>query len=262
MFWLSKVFAPAVLVIGIAGSAVVVMAQQDGADGTQPPFGKGQPPFGKGKGEDKKGDKKGDRKGEERKFGEKKFEKKGDEGGQPGPKGPPPKSDAVVDAWVATLLSKITDPHDTVRDSARGALVAVGPAALPALQKLADGDDPAKAVAARKLIGAIHGRGPGGPAAGPGGRGGFGPGGPGGFGSGGRGGFSGPAGPGGRGGFGFGAPGGFGPGGRGPGGPGGQPGMGPGGRGPGGPGGERRPGREEEEQEFEIAPQPRVLAIH
>ncbi|AWM40991.1 hypothetical protein GobsT_04160 [Gemmata obscuriglobus] len=267
MFWLSKVFAPAVLVIGIAGSAVVVMAQQDGADDNQPPFGKGgpafgkgQPPFGKGKGEDKKGDKKGDRKGEERKFEEKKFERKGDERGASGPKGPAPKSDAVVDAWVATLLSKITDPHDTVRDSARGALVAVGPAALPALQKLADGDDPAKAVAARKLIGAIHGRGPGGPAAGPsgrGGRGGFGPGEPGG-----RGGFSGPAGPGGRGGFGFGAPGGFGPGGRGPGGPGGQPGMRPGGRGPGGPGGERRPGREEEEQEFEIAPQPRVLAIH
>ncbi|HEY1191632.1 MAG TPA: hypothetical protein VGE74_28625, partial [Gemmata sp.] len=162
MFWLSKVFAPVVLVLGIAGSAVVV-AQQDGADGNQPPFGKGgfgkggQPPFGKGGfgkgGDDKKDNKKGE---------EKKFEKKGEEKkGQPGPKGP--KADPVVDAWVAILVSKITDPHDTVRDSARGALVGVGPAAIPALQKLADGDDPAKAVAARKLIAAIGGRGPGAP---------------------------------------------------------------------------------------------------
>ncbi|MFM8272110.1 MAG: hypothetical protein ACKODX_07205, partial [Gemmata sp.] len=88
-------------------------------------------------------------------------------------KGQPPKPDATVDAWVKVLLERITDPHDTVRDSARGALVAVGPPAVPALEALAGGNDPAKAVAARKIIGAIHahhglqpgqpGRGPGSP---------------------------------------------------------------------------------------------------
>jgi hypothetical protein len=248
MFWLSKVFAPAVLVVGIAGSAAVVA--QPGADGNQPPFGKGgQPPFGKGpppfgkgfpgKGDDKKPD---DKKVEEKKFEKKAEEKKG-QPGQPGPKGPAPKADPVVDAWVATLIGKITDPHDTVRDTARGALVAVGPAAIPALQKLADGDDPAKAVAARTLMGAIAGRGPGQPGPmGMGGPGGF-PGMPGGP-------MGGPGGMGGRGGF--------------PGGPMGPGGMGPGGgrpMGPMGPGGERRrPNRDEEETGVEVAPMPRVAA--
>ena len=124
---------------------------------------------------------------------------------------------------MKTLLDKITDPHDTVRDSARGAVVAVGPAAIPALQKLADGDDAAKATAARKLIGAIHshhgGPGMGGmPGMNPGGRG---PGFPGG-----------PM-----------APGGINPGGRG--GSGGQPGGGD----------PRRPGREDGGRE--VAPMPR-----
>lgn len=259
MFWLSKVIAPAVLVLGIAGSAVVV-AQQDGADGNQPPFGKGgQPPFGgkgfPGKGgDDKKVEEKkfekGDKKGEEKKIEDKK--------GQPGPKGPAPKADPVVDAWVATLIGKITDAHDTVRDSARGALVAVGPAAVPALQKLADGDDPAKAVAARKVIAAIHGHhGPQGPG-GPGGRPAFGgmPGGQPNVGSGGPGRFPGwPIGPDGS--WGPGGPGGF------PGGPKGPGGMGPGGGFPGGPkgpgGDRRRPGREEEE--IEVAPMPRGVVI-
>lgn len=143
-----------------AGALVLVLAAD--ASG-QPPFGKGQfgkggqpfqPPFGKGfPGQDKKGeDKKDAKKGEEKKVEGKKGEEK---------KGPVPKSDAVVDAWVKVLIEKITDPHDTVRDSARGALVGVGPPALPALQALADGTDPAKAVAARKLIAAIQGnRGP------------------------------------------------------------------------------------------------------
>ena len=224
MFWVSKVIAPLALVAGIAVTTTVVMA--DG-DGNQPPLGRGgfgQP--GKG-GDDKKGDKKGE-------------EKKGQPGDKKGPPATPPKADAVVDAWLAVLLTKITDPHDTVRDSARGAVVSVGPAAIPALQKLADGDDPAKAVAARKLIGAIQGRGPG--AMAPGGQPGQ-PGRPG----------MGPMGPGGMGGRGFG---GF-PGG--PGGPGGGMGpMGPGGR--GGPGGDRKGGPERggrDESDVEVAPMPR-----
>lgn len=243
MFWVTKVFAPALLVLG-AGTAMV-MAD---ADGNQPPFGKGD--FGQpGKGFPGKG-------GDDKKTDDKKVEEKK---GQPGDKkGPAPKSDAVVDAWLKTLLDKITDPHDTVRDSARGAIVAVGPPALPALQTLADGTDPAKAVAARKLIGAIQGRGPGQPGQPGGNRGGGG----GGFGGMGGGmGFPGmpgmgPMGPDGMG------PGGF-PGGQpgmnpggGRGGPGGQPGMNPGGgRGGFGGWGGGRGGREE--SDIEVAPMPR-----
>lgn len=225
MFRLSRVIAPLALVAGIATTSVVM------ADGNQPPFG-GKGDFGQpgkgfpGKGDDKKGDKKGDKKDEE---------KKGQPGDKKGPAPTPPKADAVVDAWLAVLLTKITDPHDTVRDSARGAVVSVGPAALPALQKLADGDDPAKAVAARKLIGTIHhGHG------GPGGQ----PGRPGMGGMGFPGGGMGPMGPGGRGGPG-GGPGGMGP-------------MGPGGR--GGPGGDRKGGPERggrDESDVEVAPMPR-----
>ena len=244
MFWVSKVIAPVALVLGIAGTTAFVMA--DGDD-NQPPFEKGQ--FGKGQpgkgfpgkgGDDKKGEK-GDKKGEEKKA----EEKKGQPGDKKGP-GAPPKADPVVDAWLAVLLTKITDPHDTVRDSARGAVVSVGPPALPALQKLADGDDPAKAVAARKMIAAIHGHhGPGGQQLQPGrpGMGGpFGAGGPPGMGGRGFGGF--PGGPGGMGPMG---PGGRGPGGMGP--------MGPGGR--GGPGGGERKGGRDEERDIEVAPMPR-----
>ena len=236
MFWVSKVIAPLALVVGIAVATTMT------AEGNQPPFGRfGQP--GKG-GQPGKDEKKTDRKDD------KKVEKKDDR------KAPATaKPDATVDAWVKVLIEKITDPHDTVRESARGALVGVGPPALPALQKLADGDDAAKAVAARKLIAAIQGqrggdrgRGFGGPGGGTGaapapapaperapesGRGddrgrGFGP--FGGFGPGGFGGFGGP---------------GMGPGGWGRGGGGDR------GRGPGG----GRPGRGE--SNIEVAPMPR-----
>ena len=164
MFWASKVLAPAVLVLGFAGAMTAAAP-----DGNQPPFG-GQ--FGKGGFQPGKGGQFGkgdDKKKDEKKDENKKVEgKKGDEKKIDEKKATGPKSDAVVDAWLKTLLEKITDPHDTVRESARGAIVAVGPPALPALQKLADGDDAAKAVAARKLIAAIGGRGPGTPAATPG----------------------------------------------------------------------------------------------
>lgn len=266
MFWFKKVVAPLALVAGIAACAAALAADEDGA---QPPFGKGgfgkggefQPPFGKGgfpgqppfgKGGEKKGEQ--PKKIEEPKKGEpkkgeqpKKFEepKKGEP--KKGGERPQPKTDATVDAWLGVLLAKITDPHDTVRDSARGAVVAVGPPALPALEKLANGDDAAKAVAARKLIGAITGnRGPQGQ---PGPRGPQGPafGGPGPMGP--QFGGMGPRGPQ------FGGPMGPGGGDRGPGGMRGGD-RGPEPKGPrGGPGFGRGPGREE--AALPLAPMPR-----
>ena len=184
-----------------------------------------------------------------------------------------PKKDPNIDAWAETLVSKIADRSDTIRDSARAGLVALGHAALPALKKAADGSDLPTAEAARKVIGRIEhkgqrGPGPGGPkSVGPGGPKPFGPGGPGAFGPGGPRGFGpgnfghgGPGRPegmgqGGQGGFGpgsrggFGGPQAFGPQGSGPMGqrgfgPGGPPAFGPGGPrgfGPGGPGGPGRP---------------------
>jgi hypothetical protein len=155
MFWVTKVFTPLALAVGMAVTTTVVMA--DG-DGNQPPFGKGK--FGKDEKKkfDKKFEKKFERKGEE---------KKGQPGDKKGPGAASAKPDPQVEAWLAILLTKITDPHDVVRESARGAVVAVGPPAIPALEKLANGDDSAKAVAARKLIHAIHTHhghgGPGGP---------------------------------------------------------------------------------------------------
>src|SRR5262245_18480838 len=56
-----------------------------------------------------------------------------------GPRGP--RIDPAVEVWIKTLAEKITDRHDTIRDSAREGLVAVGRAALPTLRKLAEGDD-------------------------------------------------------------------------------------------------------------------------
>lgn len=83
---------------------------------------------------------------------------------------PAARADKDVEAWVKVLAEKITDRHDSVRDSARGALVAIGEPALPTLRKLADGEDGAAAEAARHVIGQIEqGRGgPGGFSPGPG----------------------------------------------------------------------------------------------
>ena len=185
-----------------------------------------------------------------------------------------PKKDPNIDAWAETLVSKIADRSDTIRDSARAGLVALGHAALPALKKAADGSDLPTAEAARKVIGRIEHKGhrgpgtmgaPGGPKrVGPGGPKHFGPGGPGAFGPGGPRGF-GPSGPGafgpgrlegmdsrshggpqayGQSGFGpgsrggFGGPQGFGPMGQRGFGPGGPPAFGSGGA--GGPGGAGR----------------------
>jgi len=140
----------------------------------------------------------------------------------------PGRADPAVEAWLKTLTDKMTDRHDTLRDSARAGIIAIGQPALPALRKLAESDDDATATAARKLIQHIQ-HGPPFPGGTPmGGQPGApGPGGPGFPGGGPGGGPGGPGGPGGGPGF-PGGPGGPGPG---PGGPGGGPG------GPGFPGG-------------------------
>jgi hypothetical protein len=92
----------------------------------------------------------------DKKKGDKKDFKKGDKKGPFGEKKEPPKADPTVEAWLKVVLEKITDPHDVVRDSARDAVISVGPRAIPALEKLARGNDDAKAEAARRLIHAIH----------------------------------------------------------------------------------------------------------
>lgn len=90
---------------------------------------------------------------------------------EPGRDGPrEPRIDPAVEAWVKMLAEKITDRHDSIRESAREGLAAVGRAALPTLRQIAEGDDGAAADAARKIIGRIEsggrgprGEGPGGP---------------------------------------------------------------------------------------------------
>lgn len=178
------------LAAGLAIATAIAMAETGAA---QPPFKKDGPPkFGTG-------DRNQPGKGFPGQDENRKFD---------GRKGPG--SDPIVDAWLRVLIEKITDPHDTVRESARGAIVAVGDPALPMLHRLADGDDPAKAVAARKMIQAIEGR------RGP-------PGQPGRPGFDGFGGFGGP---------GFPGLGNFGPPGKGPNRPGGMGGFNPPGKGP------------------------------
>jgi len=76
----------------------------------------------------------------------------------------PSRVDREVEEWVRMLAEKIADRHDEIRDSARAALAAVGPAALPTLRRLADGPDGATATAARKVIARIEHHGPPGPA--------------------------------------------------------------------------------------------------
>jgi hypothetical protein len=144
MFWVKKALAPAALLAGTIGAAVA-LAQQPPGGGDRQPERKGNP-----------------------------F-RVGDRGGPGGADRRPERPDPAVEAWVKVLTERITDPHDTIRDSARAGVIAVGPAALPALHRLAEGDDAAKATAARKLIAHIeHGQGaPGGPGfPGAGGRGG------------------------------------------------------------------------------------------
>ncbi len=93
--------------------------------------------------------------------------------GKPADKRAPEKSEVVkpdptVDAWVKVLAERMTDRHDTVRESARAGLVALGRHALPALRKLAESEDTATATAARHVIARIEHRGPEGRPGGPG----------------------------------------------------------------------------------------------
>ncbi|MDW8196399.1 MAG: hypothetical protein RMJ56_02210 [Gemmataceae bacterium] len=138
MFWLTRVVAPLALMAGLATTASLVVAE------VQPPLGQG-PSDAAAQDNKQKGDKKG------------KSDKK-DARPEPTerPRGPLPRPDATVEAWVKVLLERITDPHDVVRESARMAVIAVGPPALPALEQLVEGRDAAKAVAAQKLIQEIH----------------------------------------------------------------------------------------------------------
>jgi hypothetical protein len=64
----------------------------------------------------------------------------------------PAKVDKDVEAWINVLAAKIADRHDSIRESARLALIAVGKPALPALRKLVEGNDGAAAEAATRLI--------------------------------------------------------------------------------------------------------------
>lgn len=114
---------------------------------------------------------------------------------QPGGKGkgkqrgddPAPMEDAKaspeLQTWIKTLTDKMTDRQDSIRDSARAALVSIGRPALPELQKLADGRDSASSEAAKQVIARIErggrtgGFGPGGGFPGGGGGGGTRPGG-------------------------------------------------------------------------------------
>ncbi len=62
------------------------------------------------------------------------------------------RTDPALEAWIKCLSERMVDRNDTIRDSARVALVALGPDALPCMKKLAAGDDGATAIAARKVI--------------------------------------------------------------------------------------------------------------
>ncbi|HMF20042.1 MAG TPA: hypothetical protein VKE98_22740 [Gemmataceae bacterium] len=69
---------------------------------------------------------------------------------------PEEKANSTVTAWVQVLAKNIADRHDTVRESARAALVSVGKPALPTLKQIAAGKDDAAADAARRLIARIQ----------------------------------------------------------------------------------------------------------
>ena len=137
MFWATKVLTPLVLLAGVACTAIVYAQSRE----NQPPE--------RTKAEDRKTEPQPrDR------------TRPDDRGGTPGPRPMgdrgQPKPDAALEAWVKTLAEKITDPHDMVRDSARGALVQIGHPAVPQLHQIAEGDEPAKALAARKVIAMIE----------------------------------------------------------------------------------------------------------
>lgn len=64
----------------------------------------------------------------------------------------PPKPDKELEAWIKVLAEKMTDRNDDIRNSARRALVSVGPAAMFSLKEMTESKDAATAVAARNVM--------------------------------------------------------------------------------------------------------------
>lgn len=64
----------------------------------------------------------------------------------------PPKPDKELEAWIKILADKMTDRNDNIRNSARKALVSVGPAAMFSLKEMTESKDAATAVAARNVM--------------------------------------------------------------------------------------------------------------
>lgn len=137
----ARFLLPGALVAGLIATAAVSAQSRD----TQQPDRKRPEDKDRPGGKDRPGDK--DRPG-------------GKERPEPRPGGDrgEARPDAAVESWVKLLSERMIDPHDTVRDSARAALVAVGPQALPILRRISGSDDSARAVAARKVIEMIESR--------------------------------------------------------------------------------------------------------
>ena len=64
----------------------------------------------------------------------------------------PPKPDKELEAWIKILAEKMTDRNDDIRNSARRALISVGPAAMFSLKEMTESKDAATAVAARNVM--------------------------------------------------------------------------------------------------------------
>ncbi|NBR06393.1 MAG: hypothetical protein EBT92_11545 [Planctomycetes bacterium] len=64
----------------------------------------------------------------------------------------PPKPDKELEAWIKILAEKMTDRNDNIRNSARKALVSIGPAAMFSLKEMTESKDAATAVAARNVM--------------------------------------------------------------------------------------------------------------
>jgi Spy/CpxP family protein refolding chaperone len=68
------------------------------------------------------------------------------------------KTDQGAQAWVQELAKHFSDKNPTVRHSARAGLLAAGKAALPALRKIAEGDDDAADIAQMMIASIERGR--------------------------------------------------------------------------------------------------------
>lgn len=64
----------------------------------------------------------------------------------------PSRPDKELEAWIKILADKMTDRNDNIRNSARRALVSVGPDAMFSLKEMTESKDVATAVAARNVM--------------------------------------------------------------------------------------------------------------